>query len=192
MDKADAVSARTKVAIDVNLCCSRDCATRWLHQEGELNWFWKAHNAVWRRLFRSSSYVRLDSQVAWDEPHLRLEASHPREQNKRATPQGMLGDDGQSTVRARWLWLRAELLAAEGFPSEGRQVDSKAAVLKALTVRAHRRRLSALSVSQSKSTFYGAFVWVRRARNCKKRRSPARAGGSRGWGVRACREFAGL
>jgi hypothetical protein len=44
-----------------------------------------------------------------------------------------------------------------------------------LTVRARLGRLSALSVSVSKSGLYGAFVWVRRALNRPKRRFPARA-----------------
>jgi hypothetical protein len=43
--------------------------------------------------------------------------------------------------------------------------------------RAHPGRLSALSVSQSKSGLYGAFVWARRALNRQKRRFPARADG---------------
>jgi hypothetical protein len=34
-------------------------------------------------------------------------------------------------------------------------------------------RLSALRVSPSKSVFYGAFVWARKALNNKKRRFPA-------------------
>jgi hypothetical protein len=38
-----------------------------------------------------------------------------------------------------------------------------------------RGRLSALSVFLSKSVFYGAFVWARRALNRRKRRFPARA-----------------
>jgi hypothetical protein len=38
-----------------------------------------------------------------------------------------------------------------------------------------RGRLSALSVFLSKSVFYGAFVWARRALNGPKRRFPARA-----------------
>jgi hypothetical protein len=43
------------------------------------------------------------------------------------------------------------------------------------TVRARPGRLSALSVLHSKSSFYGAFVWARRALNCTFRRVPARA-----------------
>ena len=44
------------------------------------------------------------------------------------------------------------------------------------TVRARPERLSALSVSHSKSILYGAFVWVRRALNSPKRRFPAPPG----------------
>jgi hypothetical protein len=40
-------------------------------------------------------------------------------------------------------------------------------------VRARPGRLSALSVSHSKSVLFGAFVWVRGALNHRKRRSPA-------------------
>jgi hypothetical protein len=43
------------------------------------------------------------------------------------------------------------------------------------TVRARPGRLSTLSVSHSKSFFYGAFAWARRALNSPKRRFPARA-----------------
>jgi hypothetical protein len=45
-----------------------------------------------------------------------------------------------------------------------------------VTVRVRPGRLSALSVSHSKSALYGAFVWTRRALNRQKRRFPARAG----------------
>ena len=44
------------------------------------------------------------------------------------------------------------------------------------TVRAPSGRLSALSVSHSKSVLYGGFVWARRALNSPKRRFPTRAG----------------
>jgi hypothetical protein len=43
------------------------------------------------------------------------------------------------------------------------------------TVRALSRRLSALSVSHSKSFLYGVFVWARRALNSSNLRFPARA-----------------
>ena len=46
-------------------------------------------------------------------------------------------------------------------------------------VRARRGRLSALSVSHSKSVLYGGFVWARRALNSQKRRflaPPGRCG----------------
>jgi hypothetical protein len=43
------------------------------------------------------------------------------------------------------------------------------------TVRARPGRLSAHSVSHSKSILYVAFVWARRALNRPKRRFPARA-----------------
>ena len=42
-------------------------------------------------------------------------------------------------------------------------------------VRAHLGRLSALRAFHGKSSFYGAFVWVRRALDRSKRRFPARA-----------------
>ena len=49
----------------------------------------------------------------------------------------------------------------------------------ALTVRAQRGRLSAISVFLCKSVLYGAFVWARSALNSRKRRFPARAGRGR-------------
>jgi hypothetical protein len=45
------------------------------------------------------------------------------------------------------------------------------------TVRARRRRLSALSVFLCKLGFYGAFAWARRALNSQKWRFSARAAG---------------
>jgi hypothetical protein len=47
--------------------------------------------------------------------------------------------------------------------------------LAALCPRRPGGRLSAISVLLCKSVLYGAFVWVRRALNSRKRRSPARA-----------------
>ena len=43
------------------------------------------------------------------------------------------------------------------------------------TVRAAQGRLSGIGVFHRKSILYGAFVWVRRALNCPKRRFPVRA-----------------
>ena len=52
------------------------------------------------------------------------------------------------------------------------------------TVRARPGRLSALSVSRSKSILHGFFVWAHRALNRPKRRFPARAVGDRSTGHR--------
>ena len=62
-------------------------------------------------------------------------------------------------------------------PSAGKQFVSlvESADIELITVRARPGRLSALSVSHSKSILYGAFVWACRALNSSKRRFPARA-----------------
>jgi hypothetical protein len=70
----------------------------------------------------------------------------------------------------------AEWKAAFGRQYGAAEEERRAAIF-AETVRLLPGRLSALSVSHSKSVLYGAFVWVCRALNSPKRRFPARAGG---------------
>ena len=82
---------------------------------------------------------------------------------------------------------RADFL--RGFPRDPLGVDEAAEASAEsepldATVRARPGRLSALSVSRSKSILHGFFVWAHRALNRPKRRFPARAVGDRSTGHR--------
>ena len=89
-------------------------------------------------------------------------------------------EDGRQTGTAQ-IGLPELMEWAEWKAAFGRQYgtaeEERRAAIFAETVRARPGRLSAFSVSDSKSVLYGAFVWVCRALNSPKRRFPARAGG---------------